>query len=235
MLKLRDYQFADDHLRYRPQQSRLAKFLLEALRFQRWYLWRHASDFKSMMIMVAHFGLTFWQTEEDWSLQWIGCISPICHSAKDISMKLREVSQIRVGADPDTITSAPFRSSIHVSHFMLVRGPLKGIIIQEPSTSQKLATLNIPDGKGKAPMVDIKNYSPSSSSDQTSNKADNGADTSVPNESEKEISQLIAGLSIPVPQPKPHQTQMSTTGSIVHEDTQFLDGHVSKIEVAQSA
>lgn len=35
------------------------KFWFKAVRFQWWYFWRHASDFESMMIMVARLGLYF--------------------------------------------------------------------------------------------------------------------------------------------------------------------------------
>lgn len=31
----------------------------DASRFLRWYFWRHTTDYESMMLLVAHFGLTF--------------------------------------------------------------------------------------------------------------------------------------------------------------------------------
>lgn len=42
-----------------PTNISLQKFWLEALRFLRWYIWRYTTDFESMMLMVARFGLTF--------------------------------------------------------------------------------------------------------------------------------------------------------------------------------
>lgn len=48
------------------------RFWAEALKSKRWYYWCHASDFESMMIIVTRLRLSFWKTEEEWSMKWIG-------------------------------------------------------------------------------------------------------------------------------------------------------------------
>lgn len=42
----------------------------KALRFQRWYYWRHICSNTQTLIMVARLGLTFWEKEEQWCTNW---------------------------------------------------------------------------------------------------------------------------------------------------------------------
>lgn len=80
--------------------------------------------------------------------------------------------------DLGLITSAPTGILVPASHSMAARDPLNGIIFKEPSVSQKADSSVIPEGKGKARMIETENQSPVSSPDHPSYKADNNAGTS---------------------------------------------------------
>lgn len=58
-----------------------------------------------------------------------------------------------MGVSLGTIFSTPTGTVGLVSRYMPVRDPLKGIIIKEPSSSQKVESLVVPEGKGKVGMT----------------------------------------------------------------------------------
>lgn len=76
-------------------------------------------------------------------------ISRLHLSSHDLSRKLHEIHEARMGTNPGLILSAPASTPGHFSQHMPIRAQLKGIIIKETSASQKVDSLVIPKGKDK--------------------------------------------------------------------------------------
>lgn len=111
----------------------------EALRVQRLYYWRHMCGFDEKMVIFAWMGLTFWRTEEEWAINWLGKDNPNCISSRAFKDKAREIIKCRQHGKitdlPPFKTAAKGPSKVVPAE--KARIPMTGIIIKEPTDQGK--------------------------------------------------------------------------------------------------
>lgn len=136
----------------------------DALRFKRWYYWRHTYNHEQLVIMMARMSVTFLRAEEEWVKNWLEVETPKYLGKNFINQRIREIlKQSQNLAATASTSGAVFSDKYFGAHILQPRPPpLKGVCINE-LVAKKPAALNITEGKGKARMEEADSHSTHSS------------------------------------------------------------------------